>query len=195
LVLGWFAAHQRPRASIVEVELVWGCCERWWRTRQPPSSRGGVGLVGPTLCPAVEKAPSATGVVPSRGISLGWQCLWVLYLRVMSSTSRRAITAWSVRQSGAHISAWRVDPTIGTARDRGVRTSRWKAPRADGGVMLFAGHVTARGSETRSIVPAVLVLGLALPGQCRQRYGSPTSRAPRKGFFRCAAGSLPCQGV
>jgi len=63
---------------------------------------------------------------------------------------RRAITARVNRQSGPHIGL-----TIGTARDRGVRTARWKAPRADGGVLLFAEQFSSRGSQTCSIVPAV----------------------------------------
>jgi hypothetical protein len=171
LVLGWFAAHQRPRASIVEVELVWGCCEEGGRKRLPCSSRGGVGLVGPTLCLAVEKAPSATEVVPSRGISLGWQACLVVH-SCGEQSPRGSLPLHGGASQGPHNLRPEIGPTIGTARDRGVRTARWKAPRTEGEVVLFAERFFSRGSETCSIVPAVPVLP---DGMLIEQHGSPTA--------------------
>ena len=85
---------------------------------------------------------------------------------------RRAITARVNRHSGPHI-----DPTIGTARDRGVRTARWKAPRANGGVLLFAEPFSSRGSQTCSIVPAVSLSTLS----SRTALGRRTVRRLREG--------------
>jgi len=43
---------------------------------------------------------------------------------------------------------------VGTARDRGFRTSRWKAPRTCGGVLLFAEPLSPKGSvRVRSFPP------------------------------------------
>jgi hypothetical protein len=58
-----------------------------------------VGLVGPTLCLAVEKAPSATGVVPSRGISLGRQVPFGLVIHSCGEQSPRGSIASRVRTS------------------------------------------------------------------------------------------------
>jgi hypothetical protein len=69
------------------------------------------------------------------------------------------------------------DLTIGTARDRGVRTSRWKAPRANGGVLLFAEQFSSRGSQTCSIVPAVSLSTLS----SRTALGRRTVRRLREG--------------
>jgi hypothetical protein len=79
------------------------------------------------------------------------------------------------------------DLTIGTARDRGVRTSRWKAPRANGGVLLFAEQFSSRGSQTCSIVPAVSLSTLS----SRTALGRRTVRRLREGNLLDARGFAP----
>lgn len=129
----------------------------------------------------------------------------------MSSTSRgEQSPRWSDRQSGPHKSSSedlfgeplrRVDLTIGTARDRGSPTARRKAPRTEGGALLFAEHFSTRGSQTCSIVPAVSMFGgrpsRVGPGQ---KHGSPASLSFPKGVHLDArrvrspvkGGECPC---
>jgi len=167
-----------------------GCCEEGGRTPAQLEPRGR-GSRRTDALPSGRKGTSATGVVPSRGISLGRQACLVIH-SCGEQSSRRSIA------SRARTISSEVGLTIGTARDRGSRTSRWKAPRADGGFSLFAERFSTRGSQTCSIVPAVPVLpdGMLTEQQC-----SPSStvrrlaEASERGILSMPAGSLSAKGV